>query len=193
MSFSLPVVVLTSPEPAIMHISSWVSLPFPRALVYPTYRDKLVELTPYLGNVRDIEVKERHRVEQGLDMVLIWHGGGEIPAAARALLSDAMLSWTDHTHWDDQNYLTLWRIEPHAFTEAVHCHGRNIFLEDGEQTVIKSDGELVIDPGLISGVPSFLSGMVAKAVEDYLSQKIEPNFRQLAQGVETYLAQQQAL
>lgn len=175
-----------------MHISSWVSLPFPRTLVYPTYRDKLAELTPYLGNVREIEVKQRQQLDHGLDMILIWHGGGEIPAAARALLSDAMLSWTDHTHWDDENYLTLWRIETHAFTDAVHCHGRNTFLADGEQTVIQSNGELVIDPTLISGVPSFLSGLVAKAVEDYLSQKIEPNFRQLAQGVETYLTQQQS-
>ena len=42
-----------------MIISVDTRLLFPRSLVYATYRDKLVELVPYLPNVQRIEVKSR--------------------------------------------------------------------------------------------------------------------------------------
>ncbi len=170
-----------------MQIKTEVTLPFPRSLVYQAYRDKLLELVPYLSNVRQIEAKTRQETEAGLHLVLIWHGGGEIPLAARALLSDAMLSWTDITDWDDPQYITHWQIQTHAFTEAVSCRGKNIFLEAGQQTIIKSEGQLTINPQQIKGVPGFLAGMIAQAVEDYLGQKVEPNFLELAAAVQKYL------
>jgi len=141
-----------------------------------------------MPNVRAIDLKERSEQPHTLDMVLIWHGGGEIPAAARALLSEAMLSWTDYSHWDDRDYSTQWRIAPHAFTEAVDCQGKNHFIAAPEGTIITSRGHLRIDPQHIHGVPGFLAGMIARAVEDYLGQQIEPNFQQLATSVAAFLA-----
>ncbi|MDS3860060.1 hypothetical protein RIF25_04480 [Thermosynechococcaceae cyanobacterium BACA0444] len=171
----------------MMQINTQVTLPFPRPLVYQAYRDHLLELTPYLTNVREIEVKSREEKNPGLHLVLVWHGGGEIPLAARALLSDAMLSWTDVTDWHDAEFVTDWQIQTHAFTEAVQCLGKNIFIDSDQQTLIKSQGRLTIDPHKIKGVPGFLAGVIAQAVEDYLGQKIEPNFRQLAGAVQQYL------
>jgi len=52
-----------------------------------------------------------------------WHGGGEIPVVARAVLSEAMLSWTDLATWNESEFTTEWHIKTHAFTEAVHCAG----------------------------------------------------------------------
>jgi len=171
-----------------MEISSQVHLPYPREQVYRTYRDRLPELVAWMPNVRAIDLKERSEQPHTLDMVLIWHGGGEIPAAARALLSEAMLSWTDYSHWDDRDYSTQWRIAPHAFTEAVDCQGKNHFIAAPEGTIITSRGHLRIDPQHIHGVPGFLAGMIARAVEDYLGQQIEPNFQQLATSVAAFLA-----
>lgn len=166
-------------------------IPFPRQLVYATYRDKLVELVPYLPDVRRIEVKSR-REEGGLiHFVNEWHGGGEIPVVARAVLSEEMLSWTDLATWNESEFTTTWRIKTHAFTEAVHCAGKNRFLEDGSGTLIESRGELTIDTKQIKGVPQLLAGPVGRTVEDFLSKKIEPNLLQVSEGVRYYLEQSQ--
>ncbi len=171
-----------------MEIATQVYLPYPREHVYRTYRDRLPELVAWMPNVRQIDLKERHEHLESLDMVLVWHGGGDIPVAARALLTEAMLSWTDYSHWDDQHYCTRWRIAPHAFTQAVDCQGENYFIAEGDRTLITSRGHLRIDPQQIHGVPGFLAGMIARAVEDYLGQQIEPNFQQLAASVGAFLA-----
>uniref|UniRef100_B8HTV7 Cyclase/dehydrase n=1 Tax=Cyanothece sp. (strain PCC 7425 / ATCC 29141) TaxID=395961 RepID=B8HTV7_CYAP4 len=172
-----------------MQIFTKIHIPFPRALVYATYRDKLLDLIPYLPNVRNIEVKSRSEQNGRVYIVNEWHGGGEIPAAARALLSEAMLSWTDRAVWNDQEFSTNWRIETHAFTEAVHCSGRNLFQAEAEGTVIVSEGELHIDSHQIHGVPGFVAHLIGGVVEDFLSHKIEPNLVQLGEGVQHYLEQ----
>jgi len=173
-----------------MFISVDTRIPFDRALVYATYRDHLIDVVPYLENVRGIEVKSR-RVENGqISLVNEWHGGGDIPAAARAILSDAMLSWTDVAVWNEATFSTDWHITTHAFTEAVRCSGINRFLEDGAGTLIESRGQMTIDPKQIHGVPHFLSGTIASVVEDYLSKKIGPNLQQTGDAVRRYLERQ---
>ncbi len=170
-----------------MIISSDTYIPFPRPLVYTTYRDNLVELVSYLQNVQQIEIKSR-REEGGLvHLVNEWHGGGEIPTVARAIISEAMLSWTDFATWKESEFSTEWRIKTHAFTEAVHCAGKNRFLEKDGGTLIESRGELTIDTQQIKNVPQFLVGPVGRTVEDFLSKKIEPNLQQVGEGVRLYL------
>lgn len=170
-----------------MLISVNTYIPFPRPLVYTTYRDKIVELTPYLPNVRGIEVKSRYEEGGLIHLVNEWHGGGEIPVLARAVLSEAMLSWTDFASWDDSEFTTVWRIQTHAFTEAVNCAGKNRFIEDNSGTLVESRGELTINPKHIKGVPQLLAGSVAHTIEDFLSKKIEPNLLQISEGVRHYL------
>jgi hypothetical protein len=171
-----------------MLINSSVYLPFPRSLVYMTYRDKLTDLVPFLPNVREIEIKSRDEAIGRVQLVNIWHGGGEIPALARAVLTEAMLSWTDYATWNDAAFTADWRIEPHAFTEAVYCAGKNSFLEEGEGTRIDCQGELRIDPNK-TGVPFFLAGTVAHTVEEFLGHRVEPNLVQISEGVRHYLEQ----
>lgn len=174
-----------------MIISANTRIPFPRPLVYATYRDKLVELVPYLPNVRRIEVKSR-REEGGLIyFVNEWDGGGDIPVVARAVLSEAMLSWTDLATWNESEFTTEWHIKTHAFTEAVRCAGVHRFKEAGSATLIESRGELAIDPKQIKGIPQLLAGTVAHTVEDFLSSKIGPNLQQVSEGVRRYLEQSQ--
>jgi len=174
-----------------MIISADTYIPFPRSLVYTTYRDNLVQLVSYLQNVRQIEIKSR-REEGGLiHFVNEWHGGGEIPAVARAVISEAMLSWTDFATWKESEFSTVWRIKTHAFTEAVHCAGKNRFLEKDGGTLIESRGELMIDTKQIKNVPQLLVGPVGRTVEDFLSKKIEPNLQQVGEGVRLYLQQKE--
>lgn len=170
-----------------MLISADVRVPFPRPLVYSTYRDKLSAVVLFLPNVRGIEVKSRREENARIYLVNEWHGGGEIPPVARAVLSETMLSWTDFSTWNDADFDTDWNIKTHAFTEAVRCVGKNRFLVDGDGTLIQSRGELIIDTSQIHRVPSMLVGMVGGMVEDFLSKKIEPNLQQTAEGIQHYL------
>ena len=171
-----------------MLISADATLPFPRSMVFAAYRDDLTQLLSYLPNVRNIEVKSRKDDGARVDLVNIWHGGGEIPAAARAFLSEAMLSWTDYATWKEDAWTCDWRTETHAFTEAVDCKGQNLFVEVEGGTRIEIRGDLKIDAKKIKGVPGFLAGKVASAVESFLAAKIQPNLVEVTEGLRKYLA-----
>jgi hypothetical protein len=172
-----------------MLITADLRLPFPRSLVYLTYRDKLVELVPFMPNVRSVEVKSRRQEDERIYCVNCWHGGGRIPLAVRAVLGKAMLSWTEYDNWDESNFTLEWRIETHAFTEAVFCAGNNRFLEDDGTTIIETRGELRIEPEQIEGFSQSLKGKIASIVENFLGKKIVPNLIQMSQGVHSYLQQ----
>lgn len=174
-----------------MLITADIHIPFPRPLVYATYRDKLVELVSYLPDVRGIEVKSRREEDGFIHLVNEWHGGGEIPAVARAVLNETMLSWTDLATWNESEFTAAWHIKTHAFTEAVSCAGKNRFLEYDNGTLIECRGELTIDTKQIKGVPQFLVGPIAHTVQDFLSKKIEPNLLQVSEGIRLYLEQSQ--
>ncbi|RAM48458.1 MAG: hypothetical protein C6Y22_27800 [Hapalosiphonaceae cyanobacterium JJU2] len=173
-----------------MLISADTRISFPRSLVYATYRDKLVELIPYMPNIRQIEVKSRREEDRRVYSINEWHGGGEIPLAARAILSEDMLSWTEYNTWNEAEFLVEWQIKTHVYTEAVYCAGKNRFLADGDRTIIKSRGELTIDSKQIKGVPWFIASKVADIVEDFLGKKIEPNLLQMSEGVRQFLERQ---
>jgi hypothetical protein len=173
-----------------MNISAGTVVPFPRDLVYTTYRDKLLALIPYMPNVRSITVKHRREEENRVFCENEWHGGGDIPAVARAFLSERMLIWTEYNIWDNTEFSLEWRIQTHAFTKAVHCSGKNDFLEQGESTLIRTHGKLIINPKKIEGVPAFMVKQVAQIVEEFLGQKIKPNLLQMGEGVRRYLEQQ---
>ena len=168
-------------------ISATAHVPFPRDLVYATYRDHLVELVSYLPNVRGIEVKSRTQQGGLIHMVNEWHGGGDIPLIARTFLNEAMLSWTDLATWNESEYKSQWQIHTHVFTEAVDCGGTHYFREAQDGTLIESRGELVIKPDHLKGIPHLVVGKVGQIVEDYLSQRVTPNLLQVSEGVRQYL------
>jgi hypothetical protein len=170
-----------------LNIECDTHIPFPRSLVFKTYRDQLLDLIPYLPNVRNIEIKSRRDVQGQLFCINHWHGGGEIPAIARSILSDDMLSWTEHNIWDSATYHLIWRIETHAFTKAVNCGGENRFVADGSSTIVENRGHLIINPQQLHGIPELLRGQVASVVENFLVQKITPNLLEMGQGVQRYL------
>ena len=172
-----------------MNISFDADIAFPRVLVFQTYRDKLVELVPYLPNVSDIEVQSRCEQSGKVHCVNVWHGGGEIPDMARAVLGEEMLSWTEYNIWDEATFTLEWRIETHGFTAAVSCAGKNTFVAVDESTVVENRGQLVIIPEKLGGIPAFLQHQVAEIVEEFLGHKVEPNLRQMSEGVDRYLAE----
>jgi hypothetical protein len=170
-----------------MQLSADATLQFPRRDVFVAYRDHLVELVEFLPNIRRIDLKSRRDDGPRAEVVNAWHGGGEIPAAARMVLSESMLSWTDYATWDESDWTTEWRIETHSFTEAVNCRGKNRFLEVDGGTRFEIRGGLEIDGSKIRGVPKMLAKSVSKTVEDFLVKKITPNLLSVSDGLRRYL------
>jgi len=171
-----------------MELRADARIPFPRDLVFRTYRDGILNLLPYLPNVRGIDIKSRKEEGTVISFVNEWKGGGDVPAAIRAVLSEAVLQWTDYASWDASTLTCDWRTETHAFTEATQCRGRNTFLDDGPgKTVIEIRGNLDIDAKKLRGVPGFLAGKIGRAVEEFLVGKIQANLVETAKGIERYL------
>jgi hypothetical protein len=171
-----------------MELRADATIPFPRRIVFAAYRDELDHVLKYLPNIRGIEVKSRKEDGPRVEMVNVWRGGGDIPAAARAVISEAMLTWTDYATWHGDEWACDWRIETHSMTEAVHCGGRNVFLEDGpDKTVLQIRGKLEIDARKIRGVPGIFAGKVGRTVEEFLGGKIQPNLVETIKGLQKYL------
>jgi len=171
-----------------MEIRADARIPFSREIVFAAYRDELGELLPYLPNVRAIETKSRKDSGAVVEFVNEWRGGGDIPAALRAVLSESVLSWTDYATWRGDAMVCEWRTETHAFTEAVQCKGTNTFLDDGvDRTLLEIRGSLEIDAKKIRGVPGFLAGKVGRTIEEFLGAKIQPNLVETAKGLTKYL------
>lgn len=170
-----------------MLISIDAHIPFPRHAVYTTYRDKLTELATYMSKVRQIKFKSSQEQDGLLYLVHEWYGGADVPALARAFLSEDLLNWTEESIWNNTEYTNSWHIKTHVFTEAVYCRGKNHFLEDDSGTLIQSRGELIIDPQQIKGTPQQLTATIARIVENSLSKQITPNFQQMSEGVSDYL------
>jgi len=168
-------------------------LPFDRSLVFRTYRDELPKLVELVPNVRRVVVLSRE--DEGLISRLVneWEGGGEIPAAARMVIGDSMLGWTDYATWNETAWTCEWRIETRAFREAVKCHGVNTYLEQGSgQTRIEIRGDLLIDTSKIRGVPKLLSKKVGNAVSEFLCAKVTPNLKATNEGLGRYLERREA-
>jgi hypothetical protein len=181
--------MLLGSEMIKISVDSQVS--FPRYLVYATYRDKVTELGPYLPNVRSLQLKSCQEADQQVRLVLEWHGGGDIPAAARTLLREELLTWTEYDVWDNNEFTVDWRIETHAYREVVFLAGKNRFLDQGNCTLVESRSELRIDLSVIHGIPPFLLSQLVNMVEELLAKKIKPNLVQMGKSVEKYLEQMQ--
>jgi hypothetical protein len=172
-----------------MELAADCTLPYPRPVVFQAYRDDLVKLVEFLPNIRGIDVKSREEGPGTVTFVNEWRGGGDIPSAARVVLSESMLSWTDHATWNEAEHTCEWRIETHSFTEAVSCRGKNRFVEVSGGTRLEIRGNIEIDASKIKGVPRLLRTKVSQTVEDFLAKKITPNLLGVSDGLMRYLEQ----
>jgi hypothetical protein len=170
-----------------MLIKASLYLPFPRPLVYATYRDKLLELVPQMHNVKGVTLKSRQEQNGTVQQAFEWHGKSDIPAMFKAFLSEDLLTWTDFATWKEAEYTTDWQLQPHAFREAVTWNGRDRYLEEGSGTRVETQGQLVIDPHRLKGVPGFLSGQVGHVAQEILAKQAEPNFVEMGKCVRAYL------
>ena len=171
-----------------MLIQSDAVIPFARERVWTTYRDQVVQLIPYLPNLRSIEVTERRQEGSSVRLVNVWRAGGELPAVARAFLSESMLSWTDVATWHNDRFVCDWVTHTHALTQAVQSSGTTRYVPVPGGTLLQIWGDLSIDASKIRGVPRLLAGQVGRSLEAFLVRTISKNLLDVSKGIERFLA-----
>lgn len=175
-----------------MKIETTAEIAFPRDIVFSTYRDHLVDMVPYLENVRGITVTSR--VDEGAITKFVnrWKGGGEIPSVVRKFLSEELLQWDDLATWNAADFTCQWQTVVPSFKDAVDARGHNTFVERRPGvTTLTISGDLKVDARKVKGVPGLLAGTVGPAIEGFLVAAIKPNLVAVAKGVEQYLKKKQ--
>jgi len=174
-----------------MEIHTDTILTWPRKLVYETYRDRLAELVPYLPNIEGITVLSSERDGSDLHLLNEWKGKGDIPRVARSIIKPEMLKWKDFADWHDDEWCVDWRMELAFLNEVVETHGRNRFVEIGDdRTRLEIRGILDIDGTRIPGVPRLVGRKIAPQIEKFVVSMIKPNLVKTADGVQRFLDEQ---
>ena len=169
---------------------SIVVVTHPLDTVWETMRDKLPELTLLLDDIENVTVVERSEAADGtINFVNHWKAKPQIPSMLNSAINPAMFAWTDRAQWRPQAHECLWHIEPHFLKESTRCTGTTRYeaAMGGRGTKINFAGEFDISAPKIAGVPSFLEGTIAKAIEAFVTTLIPRNFRKLAQVTGTFL------
>lgn len=175
-----------------MEIVADAVIPYARPLVFATYRDSLPDLVRYLPNIREIKVLARTDRGEEVDLVNEWKGGGDIPAVARSILSESMLTWTDHATWFATDFRVEWRTDVHAFPGAVKSAGTNRYIEIPEGTRLSIRGTFTCDASKVPAVPRLLAKSVGGTIEKVMVAQIAKNTIEIARGVTRQLADQSA-
>jgi hypothetical protein len=173
-----------------MEILAETLIPYPRARVFETYRDSMADLAPYLPNIRAIKVLKRTERGDEIDLVNEWTGGGDIPAVARSVLSESMLTWTDYATWFQADFHVDWRTDIHAFPGAVTSSGKNRFIEVPEGTRFEIRGHFTIDAAKVPGVPRLLAKSIGATIEKVMVGQIQKNTIETARGIAKLLTKQ---
>ena len=156
-----------------MRIEADAVIPFPREVVFRTYRDEMPKFAPYLPNVRSIAVESRSEEGPLIRIVNVWRGGGELPAGIRDLFPESFLAWRDHARWDGDRWECDWEIRPDFLGDAVACEGKNRFIElDADRTRLEMTGQIEIDLTRLKGVPDLLAGPLGGKAEQFIVRQI---------------------
>lgn len=161
---------------------------YDRDTVYEIFRDKLVELLPYLPTVKDIERTSYEEDGDDVNIVNIWYAADdEIPTIAQKFISPDMMRWTDTANWHNDEFSVNWDMEVGFLQEAISCSGKTTYKVEGDTTEVHILGELIVDAKKIPGVPRLIAGRVGGAIEKFVIKMITPNMKEVNRGVEKYL------
>lgn len=171
-----------------MRIHSENVIPFPRELVYRTYRDELSRIADEMPDIRKIEVLARAEAEDGTVRIHNrWFAQTALPPMADRVVKDEWKQWDDHAVWQDHAFAVDWRLEIPTFGDQVQCRGRNTFEEVAGGTKVTIGGDLQIAIKKIPGVPSLLLRRALPEVEKFIVKLISPNLQKVNAGLQRVL------
>ena len=71
--------------------------------------------------------------------------------------------------------------------EAITARGHNTFLDEGPDTVVQMNGEFVVHPERIKGIPAFVARSAAPTLERFVVGLLQPNLRRSNAAVRQYI------
>lgn len=161
---------------------------FPRALVFPTVRDRMEDILDDLPNVDRIDVLSRREEGDKVFFEKQWFGAaGDIPAVLRPVIRAEYISWKDKACWDMGAWTTTWEQELAFLPGAMAARGTNRYIDEGDVTVIEMEGEFNIIPEGLSFLPQSLARRVAPALEKFVVGQVKPNLRETNAAIERFL------
>jgi hypothetical protein len=170
-----------------MNLTVDVRVARPRLEVFAAYRDQMARVLEFLPNVRAVDRSRRQEEGAIVHQSSQWHGGGEVPAAVRGIITQSMLTWTGHAKWDATGFFCDWRADSQSFPEGIRCRGRTSFFEEPDgHTLLEVRGAVVVDGRRLPGVPGFLAGSVGRSVEEFLVGRIRDNLAETTKWFEKY-------
>jgi len=165
-------------------------VPFALEEVYSTMRDKLIDLVPFLPDVKKIELVERKELDNGnVKIVNNWFAEDKIPKALKSLIKADELGWVDHAEWEEANKTVHWNLEMMFFKEYVTVRGTNKFTGDNDSTTVTLAGDLELDLAKHPMVPRLLAKSITKQVEKIVLMLIKPNLVKVNRGIEKHLSE----
>lgn len=160
----------------------------PRDKVFRTQRDKIVELVPYIPNVESVVVEETHVEGPVVRFLNRWKvAATEIPGPIKGFLKPEHLGYLDRAKWDETTHRCEWELEITALKDAVTARGTTSFLDEGGETIVRMDGEFLIHPDRVPGVPAFVARTLAPTLEKFVVGLLQPNLKKTAHAVGAYI------
>jgi len=165
---------------------------YPLDTVFPTFRDKLVEMSAFYPNIEEVRVEQREEKGDEVRQVATWVAKAQLPGPLEKLVPQTSRRWLDNAVWHNAEHYVSWRIEPAMFAEATSLTGETRFTASTDMTRVTMKGRLDIDPRKIKGVPAIVAKRLLPTIEKFVSSTIKKNFMDGNRNTEKYLAAQKS-
>ncbi len=160
----------------------------PRPKVFATQRDRLVELVPYIPNVEKVVIESAEVDGPVTKFLNRWTvASADIPSAVKGFLKPEHLTYLDRARWDESSWRCEWELIITALPEAVTARGITSFADEGPDTIVRMDGEFLIHPDKVPGVPAFLARSLAPSIEKFVVGLLQPNLKKTAHAVGAFI------
>ena len=155
----------------------------PTDVVFPTLRDRLSELLPYMPDVGEVTLVTREADGDGkIRIVNRWRSTIDIPKEAQGVLPPDLFAWTDTALWDERTLTVEFRLDGYGYTAT----GVNYFRGDDTGTGLRVTTTVKIDPDAFQ-VPPWLFDLVSPVIETKIREVIEGNVRSMCRGLHQFL------
>jgi hypothetical protein len=161
-------------------------LSHPVESVFAAYRDRLVDLVPYLDEIESIEVVERREDGGKTYITNRWRAkSATVPVVVRPFFPKNALAWLDRAVWDPAARTCSWEYELGTAPGLVRCSGVNYFRPRDGGSTLEIVGNLQVDLKAIH-VPAIFRG-AGPHVESYVVGRVRPNLERVGPAVERWL------
>ena len=163
-----------------------INLAAPRAKVWKTYRDELVNISKTMPAVESVEILNRIEKDNIVQLENRWNISGNIPSKIKSIIPKTLLTYKDVAIWDQTKMICFFEEEPSDGSGIYYCKGQNVFEKDKAGTLLTIKLELTIYPDKIPGIPSFLIRPLISNIEKFVSREVAKNLEATAKLVVEY-------